>query len=75
MLDTQTVLPVDSWENRETIDIRHHTPMMSKIVKLREKYDLHMMVARYILDELTKKDREYIKDRDDKKSENFVLTK
>ena len=41
--------------------------MMSKIVELREKYDLHMAVARYILDELTKKDREYIKDRDDEK--------
>ncbi len=67
MQDTQTVLSVDSWENRETIDIRHHTPMMSKIVELREKYDLHMTVEWYILDELTKKDREYIKDRDDKK--------
>ena len=67
MQDTKTVLPVDSWENQETIDIHHHTPMMSKIVELREKYDLHMTVERYILVELPKKDREYIKDWDNKK--------
>ena len=52
MQDTQMVLPVDSWENQEIIDIRHYTPMMSKIVELREKYDLHMTVEWYILDEL-----------------------
>ena len=67
MQDTQTVLSVDSWENQETIDIHHHTPMMSKIVELREKYDWHMTVERYILVELPKKDREYIKDWDNKK--------
>ena len=63
MQDTQTVLPVDSWENQETIDIRHHTPMMSKIVKLREKYDLHMRVERYVSDEsgITEKDRTFIR--------------
>lgn len=62
MQDTETVLLVDSWENQKAIDIHHHTPMMMKIVELREKYDLHMKVERYVSDELPRVDKEYIKD-------------
>lgn len=59
--DAETVLLVDSWENQEAIDIHHHTPMMQKIIALREKYDLHMKVERYISDELPNGDKGYIK--------------
>ena len=46
--DTETVLLIDSWENQEAIDVHHKTPMMDTIFKLREKYNLHMKVERYI---------------------------
>ena len=61
MNDEKTVLLVDSWENQKAIDIHHHSPMMTKIKELREKYDLHMRVERYVSDELPDKDKEYIK--------------
>lgn len=62
MQDSETVLLIDSWENQEAIDIHHHTPMMQTIIALREKYDLHMKVERYISDELPDKDQNYVKD-------------
>lgn len=49
--DEKTVLLIDSWENQEALDIHHASPMMAEIVALREKYDLHMSVERYITDE------------------------
>lgn len=62
MEDDETVLLVDSWENQQAIDIHHHTPMMQKIMQLREKYSLHMRVERYVSEEVPKVDKEYIKD-------------
>ena len=49
--DAETVLLIDSWENQAAIDAHHATPMMNKIIALREKYDLHMKVERYISDD------------------------
>ena len=49
--DKETVLLIDSWENQEAIDAHHATPMMNKITELRNKYDLHMRVERYVHDE------------------------
>ena len=49
--DKETVLLIDSWENQEAIDAHHATPMMNKITELRNKYDLHMRVERYVSDE------------------------
>ena len=46
--DTETVLLIDSWENQEAIDLHHDTEMMQKIIELREKYNLHMKVERFI---------------------------
>jgi len=48
MNDRETVLLIDSWENQQALDIHHNTPMMQKIIDLREKYDLHMTVERYV---------------------------
>lgn len=57
-----TVLLIDSWEDQEAIDRHHHTPMMAKIMELREKYDLHMQVERYISTaEVPQKDAEFIR--------------
>ena len=64
MNDTETVLLIDSWEDQNALDRHHATPMMQKITHLREKYDLHMVVERYITDSsgIPDKDKEFIKD-------------
>lgn len=51
MLDSETVLLIDSWRNQKAIDAHHASPMMAKIAALRDKYDLHMRVERYRADE------------------------
>ena len=63
MDDDETVLLIDSWKNQEALDKHHATEMMQKIIALREKYDLHMRVERYVSDELgiPEQDRMYIK--------------
>lgn len=48
LADKETVLLIDSWENQEALDAHHASPMMSEITALREKYDLHMKVERYL---------------------------
>ena len=61
--DAETVLLIDSWENQEAIDVHHGTPMMDTIFKLREKYNLHMKVERYISnDEIPETDKKFIKE-------------
>lgn len=45
--DKESVLLVDSWANREALDVHHHSPLMAEISALREKYDLHMEVEKY----------------------------
>ena len=46
--DSETILLIDSWESQEELDIHHRSPMMATIAALREKYDLHMTVERYV---------------------------
>lgn len=60
--DNETVLLIDSWENQEALDIHHHTSMMQKIIALREKYDLHMKVERYVSDDVLDKDKDFIRE-------------
>lgn len=62
MDDTETVLLIDSWENQKSIDIHHSSPMMQKITELREKYNLHMKVERYISDDMPDTDRTFIRE-------------
>ena len=50
MDDEETVLLIDSWIDQKSIDVHHTSPMMKKITQLREKYDLHMNVERYLSD-------------------------
>lgn len=51
MNDPETVLLIDSWRDQEAIDVHHASPMMVAIAALREKYDLHMKVERFLSDE------------------------
>lgn len=46
--EPETVLLIDSWEDQAAIDAHHASPMMATIASLREKYDLHMTVERFI---------------------------
>ena len=51
MNDSETVLLIDSWKDQAAIDAHHASPMMKQLAELREKYDLHMTVERFISDE------------------------
>lgn len=63
MKDPEAVLLIDAWESQEAIDAHHASPMMAKIAELRNKYDLHMKVERYVSDEdgVPAKDEEFIR--------------
>lgn len=64
MNDSETVLLIDSWKNQEALDRHHAKPLMKKIMALREKYDLHMRVERYISDTqgISQADKAFIKE-------------
>lgn len=58
----ETVLLIDSWENQAAIDAHHQTPMMQTIFRLREKYNLHMRVERYLSDtQIPDQDKAFIR--------------
>ena len=59
--DPETILLIDSWENQEAIDIHHASPMMATITALREKYDLHMTVERYVSAETPETEDKFIR--------------
>ena len=60
--DTETVLLIDSWVSQEAIDMHHRTPMMRKITELRNQYDLHMKVLRFVSDDVPLTDHSFIRD-------------
>ena len=49
--DPGTVLLIESWTDQNAIDEHHASPMMKQLAGLREKYDLHMTVERFVSDE------------------------
>ncbi len=59
--DPETILLIDSWENQEAIDIHHASPMMAVIAALRDKYDLHMTVERYVSAETPETENRFIR--------------
>ena len=59
--DPETILLIDSWASQEAIDAHHATPMMATIAALREKYDLHMTVERYISADMPETDNQFIR--------------
>jgi quinol monooxygenase YgiN len=64
MDDPETVLLIDRWRDQAAIDAHYASPMMGQIAALREKYDLHMRVERYIADEqgMTENDKKFVKE-------------
>ncbi len=61
MNDPETVLLIDAWENQEAIDVHHTSPMMKTITALRDKYDLHMRVERYVSEAMPLNDEGFIR--------------
>ena len=63
MDDPETVLLIDQWRDQAAIDVHHASPMMAQIAALREKYDLHMQVERFVSDDsgLPEQDMKFIK--------------
>ncbi len=59
--DCETVLLIASCKDQHSIDLHHASPMMSKIIELREKYDLHMKAERYV-SENSETDKEFIRE-------------
>lgn len=45
--NNDTLLLIDVWTNQEALDRHHASPMMSKIIALRKKYNLSMTVKRF----------------------------
>lgn len=61
MEDEETVMLIDKWKDQRSLDVHHDSALMSEIVKLRDKYDLHMRVEKFITSENTKKDEEFVR--------------
>ena len=55
--DPETVLLIDSWTDQAAIDAHHASPMMTQLAALREKYDLHMAVERFVSEDIGKDER------------------
>ena len=49
--DPETIILIDQWQDQQALDAHHASPMMQELADLREKYDLHMKVERYVTDE------------------------
>lgn len=61
--DPETILLIGSWQDQQALDRHHASPMMTRILELREKYDLHMRAERYITDDggISDHDRAFIR--------------
>ena len=59
--DPETVLLIDSWTDQAAIDAHHASPMMTRLAALREKYDLHMTVERYVSAETPETENRFIR--------------
>ena len=60
MRNPDTVLLIDQWKDQKALDEHHNSPMMEKIAELRDKYDLHMQVKRYVTVKDNERDATYI---------------
>ena len=59
--DPETILLIDAWADQAALDAHHASPMMASIAALREKYDLHMTVERYVSAEDAPEDAKFIR--------------
>lgn len=60
--DPETILLIDSWESQDALDLHHVSPMMTQIAALREKYDLHMRVEKYVSADTPESENKFIRE-------------
>ncbi|MBO4887104.1 MAG: antibiotic biosynthesis monooxygenase [Firmicutes bacterium] len=61
LADPETVLLIDAWHDQKALDDHHASPMMGQLAALRDKYDLHMRVERYVTAEDYAADHQFIR--------------
>ena len=61
MNDSETVMLIDRWKNQESLDKHHASSMMDEIIRLREKYDLHMQVEQFTSMEIASDNQSFIR--------------
>lgn len=59
--DPETVLLIDSWLDQAALDAHHASPMMGQLAELRDKYDLHMEVERFVSAKEPESDESFIR--------------
>lgn len=59
--DPEAILLIDSWTDQAAIDAHHASPMMATIAELREKYDLHMTVERFVSTDTPETENRFIR--------------
>lgn len=61
LANPETILLVDAWQDQKALDIHHASPMMQKILDLREKYGLTVRAERYLSDQesIPERDRKF----------------
>ena len=45
--DSETVVLIDKWRDKQSLDNHHKSEMMQEIARLRNKYKLHMRVEQF----------------------------
>ncbi|MBR2533064.1 MAG: antibiotic biosynthesis monooxygenase [Lachnospiraceae bacterium] len=55
--DPETILLIDSWRDQAAIDAHHASSMLAQLAALREKYDLHMNVERFVSEDFDADER------------------
>lgn len=61
MNDPETVMLIDKWKDQKSLDKHHASSMMDEIIKLREKYDLHMQVEQFTSMEIANDNQSFIR--------------
>ena len=59
--DPNSIMLVDSWRDQAALDAHHASPWMARIAELRDRYDLHMRVERYVSAEDNAQDIAFIR--------------
>ena len=59
--DPDSIMLVDSWLDQAALDAHHASPWMARIAELRDRYDLHMRVERYVSAEDNAQDVAFIR--------------
>ena len=59
--DPDSILLIDSWRDQEALAAHHASPWMARITELRERFDLHMRVDRYVSADDAPQDASFIR--------------